>query len=355
MYESVADGTLTSYYVNDLTHSQSQGGVTNTYGLDAAMRQRERTTTGGSEAGTEIYHYAGGSDSPAWTEDVGEGEPTWTRNVAAFGNSLGAIEKSSGEVTLQLANMHGDTIATVEDTTEAKGLLDTRRFDEYGNPLSSGFLAGGDAEYGWLGTKARRTQLPSGVIQMGARSYVPAIGRFLSRDPIPGGSANPYEYAGGDPVNNYDLTGEKFCGHVHGAEVCGGTGKQLSRRMRAAKQRFRRENSTARGVSRNRLTIVLQYNHRGATASGVVDVLEHAANKVIDAVGGGAKKMVNGVMRISLTGPEYKAAGEAFKMADHWNPSALVQYWQCGTWLGGGKGDCDPFEMATGMETESAR
>jgi RHS repeat-associated protein len=195
----------TSYYVNDLTHSQSQGGVTNTYGLDAALRQRERVTTGGPEAGTQIYHYAGPSDSPAWTQ---EGEE-WTRNIAALGGSLGAIETSSGEVTLQLADMHGDIVATAGIDPEASELLGTQRFDEFGNPLQSGSLNGSSPEYGWLGSKTRRTQLPSGVIQMGKRSYVPAIGRFVSTDPVQGGSANAYDYGNADPVNQFDLTGTK--------------------------------------------------------------------------------------------------------------------------------------------------
>lgn len=34
-----------------------------------------------------------------------------------------------------------------------------------------------------------------------------ATGRFLQTDPIPGGSANAYDYVDQDPVNNYDLAG----------------------------------------------------------------------------------------------------------------------------------------------------
>jgi hypothetical protein len=43
---------------------------------------------------------------------------------------------------------------------------------------------------------------------MGARSYVPQIGRYLQTDPIPGGSANAYSYVFGDPVNASDPGGE---------------------------------------------------------------------------------------------------------------------------------------------------
>jgi RHS repeat-associated protein len=207
------EGELTTaYYVNDRTRSQTQGAITNTYNLDSALRQRERITSGGSEAGTEIYHYAGNSDSPAWTD---EGGSKWSRSIAALGGSLGVIQMSSGEVTLQLADLHGDVVASAAIDPETTELLFTQQFDEYGNPKAQA-----TPKFGWLGAKSRRTELPSGVIQMGVRSYVPALGRFLSVDPVPGGSANAYEYAAGDPVNNFDLTGEKCVGSQAWIERC---------------------------------------------------------------------------------------------------------------------------------------
>lgn len=72
------------------------------------------------------------------------------------------------------------------------------------------------------------------MIQMGARSYVPSLGRFLSPDPVFGGSANPYDYANQDPVNAFDLGGEKLCRHLaelSNVEVCANTARGLKKRV----------------------------------------------------------------------------------------------------------------------------
>ena len=233
-------GTLTTgYYVNDLTRSQTQDGLTNTYYLDAALRQREAVQSG-TKSGTAIYHYTGGSDSPSWTS---EGGSLWSRNIGAMGGSLGAIQKSTGEITFQLADMHGDIVGIAESSPSATKLKSTLSFDEFGNPKQSN-----TAKYGWLGSKGRRTELPSGVIQMGRRSYVPALGRFLSPDPVKGGSANAYDYANQDPVNTFDLTGEKYCIHVRNHEVCAQTGKGLRKRATHLRRSIMRNQARMREI-----------------------------------------------------------------------------------------------------------
>jgi RHS repeat-associated protein len=178
--------------------TQAQNGITNSYELDATGRQRARLQGGGGLEGTETFHYDGPGDTPSWTERG----TTWSRDIGGIGGELAAVQESGGTTTLQLTDLHGDVVATASSSPAATKLLATFRFDEFGEPMS-----GAAGRFGWLGAKGRRTELPSGVIQMGARSYIPQLGRFLTPDAIPGGSANPYDYADQDPINSFDLEG----------------------------------------------------------------------------------------------------------------------------------------------------
>ncbi|GAA0659469.1 hypothetical protein GCM10010193_07930 [Kitasatospora atroaurantiaca] len=202
-------GTTTSYYTNNLVYQQVSGNNRTTWQLDPIGRFRAHTTeanSGGTWAQTasRINHYDGSGDSPSWTvENTTTG--AYTRYVADLGGGVGATYTSAtGDIALQLTNLHGDVTMTLP-TNNPNASVTVMAADEFGNPLSGTATA----RYGWLGGQERSSETPSGDILMGVRLYNPAVGRFLSVDPVYGGNANAYVYPA-DPVMGYDLDGRQL-------------------------------------------------------------------------------------------------------------------------------------------------
>ncbi|MEV6326459.1 DNRLRE domain-containing protein [Streptomyces sp. NPDC051909] len=200
-------GSQIGYYANDLVHQQTSGTQRQTWQLDAAQRRRswtveENTSGTWAQTAAKVNHYDADSDNPRWiTEDTIDG--TVTRNVESASGDLGATTTASGDTILQLTNIHGDVSLQLPlDTADAPLVLDN---DEYGNPRTGQPAV----RYNWLGAKQRSSETLTGLTLMGVRLYAPDAGRFLSADPVYGGSANSYEYAHGDPVNNFDLDGKR--------------------------------------------------------------------------------------------------------------------------------------------------
>src|SRR5207253_11163518 len=59
-----------------------------------------------------------------------------------------------------------------------------------------------------LGFGGEYTDAESGLLYLRARSYDPATAQFLTRDAITSLTREPYVYAGDDPVNEVDPTGD---------------------------------------------------------------------------------------------------------------------------------------------------
>jgi RHS repeat-associated protein len=191
---------LTStYYASGQTQSITQNSQTLTYSLDPAGRTRETTATGTTNTKT-INHYDGPGNTPAWTEEPTTGNTT--RYIQGL-SGLAAIQTNSATPELQLTDLQGNIIATAAKSETETKLLHTERTTEYGTPTTST-----PRHYSWQGSSQQPTELPSGTVAMGARTYIPQLGRFLQTDPQPGGSANAYAYTYGNPTNESDPTGE---------------------------------------------------------------------------------------------------------------------------------------------------
>jgi RHS repeat-associated protein len=167
-----------------------------TYSFDGLERLSERKE---GEA-ARIFHYGDLGDMPTY-ETNGEGKTT-TSYLQGPG---GLVEQRSGEATaFPLVDGHGDVTAITNGSAEVES---RQSFDPWGNQLS-----GPSLEMGYLGAWERPTDPTSSLIQMGARSYDPALGAFASEDPVLGHlgigvTANRYPYVWNNPLNRYDLNG----------------------------------------------------------------------------------------------------------------------------------------------------
>jgi RHS repeat-associated protein len=121
-------------------------------------------------------------------------------------------------------NVHGDVMAIADQAGLKQGT--TRTYDPFGQGAPPDNSAG-NYDYGWLGSAQRPTEHAGmlNTIEMGARQYVPSLGRFLGVDPVLGGSCNDYDYVCGDPRNGADLLGRMICGSISScARKLGGEG-----------------------------------------------------------------------------------------------------------------------------------
>jgi len=225
--------------------SLTQNGVTSSYGYDRA----DRLTTAGSVAYTVNANgdvTARGTDSFAYdqanrltsatvggmaTTNVYDGDGKRASQTVGSNAAIAYVYDVAGGLTMlptdgtrkyvyglglaysvdtagTLSVYHADGLGSVREQTNAAGTVTSiTQTDAFGVPLTPPGTSSSQP-FGFAGEQRDS----DGLMYLRARYYDPAIGRFMSRDPLAGGmgfpqSLNRYSYALNNPVSNIDPSG----------------------------------------------------------------------------------------------------------------------------------------------------
>ncbi|MFE3502138.1 ricin-type beta-trefoil lectin domain protein [Kitasatospora sp. NPDC059160] len=205
--------------------TQPTAGGTQAFTYNAEGRTESVTTPNGAGTSTSRYLYdAGGklliqrgSDGTVLylfggaeqlTLSADGANVTGTRYYSQPDGTV-VVRSGSGGLTYQPTNPQGTSSLQIDGTTRA---VTRRAFDPYGNPRGTAPTSWAD-NHGYLG---KPVDTGSGLNLLGARNYDPAIGRFLTVDPVfEAGDPNQmggYTYAGDNPTTLSDPTGLWDCG-----------------------------------------------------------------------------------------------------------------------------------------------
>jgi RHS repeat-associated protein len=176
------------------TYSDAAANMTaDTYGGNG-LRASSTITPAGKSSITQGYVWNAAPQVPQLLMD--------STNAYIFDGGIAPAEQvslSSGSVTYLVT----DSLGSVRGTVNSAGALTgSAAYDAWGNPATSGGLTS-TTPFGYGGGYTD----PDGLIYLLNRYYNPALGQFVSPDPLVSQTSQPYTYADADPVNVSDPTG----------------------------------------------------------------------------------------------------------------------------------------------------
>ena len=174
---------------------------------------RSERRSGIASSNDRWYLYAGKESAPTFEKSVSSGSITRTHISGPEGDlaEYAGVPTAASTVTYHYYNAHGDLAASA---TQAAVRVNSYANEPFGKPTQYQAGAGKDeapaadsAIERFTGRWNKRYDTTWNIFEMGARPYDPTTGKFLSVDPVDGGSANNYDYSNQDPINGYDLDG----------------------------------------------------------------------------------------------------------------------------------------------------
>lgn len=212
---SVATGAGATTYgydsVGDRTAITPPSGTKTTYSYDQLGRLTGISGPGASASyayngdGLRMSKTVSGSKQQ-FTWDTAEGEPLLLAAGSTYyveGPGGPPLEQISGKtVRYYLADALGSTRDLVSSTG---AIVDRYTYDAYGNVTASTGTVANPFEFAGAYKDAE-----SGFYYLGSRYYDPATEQFITSDPLTSITDEPYTYAGDDPVNLDDPTGQGY-------------------------------------------------------------------------------------------------------------------------------------------------
>ncbi len=184
------------------TNKPSIGNSATCYTYDPAGALLTRITGGGTTCLSPINTINYLLDDMFETNASGAVTTSYQDGPAGDLASFNGLPTTSSTVSYLYYDGHGNQVA---QTNSSGTTTATQSYDAWGAPQST--VPTNTTIHAFVGKWNKQYDTRNALTLMGARPYDPSTGRFLSVDPIDGGSLNNYDYVGQDPINDYDLDG----------------------------------------------------------------------------------------------------------------------------------------------------